>query len=193
MYWLSSQAGPEDVWAIWNNGFSEAEIADVIKLGEARRKGEAVVSSEGVEDHIIRQSKVSWIEQSEETVWLYDKIGWIARQLNGQFFRFNLDGFAESFQYTTYDQEGSHYDWHMDKGISNGLPPRKLSFVLQLSDPSEYEGGDLEIMAGKIVEKVEKKRGLVTAFPAWVLHRVTPITKGTRRTLVVWSCGPAFK
>jgi PKHD-type hydroxylase len=115
----------------------------------------------------------------------------IARNLNGQFFGFNLFGFNESMQYTVYKDNGGHYDWHIDKGILSSSP-RKLSLVLQLSDPSEYEGGDLEIMISKDVIKLEKRKGLVWAFPSWVLHRVTPVTKGIRRTIVVWVTGPKF-
>jgi len=73
------------------------------------------------------------------------------------------------------------------------MSPRKLSLVLQLTDPEEYEGGDLELMTSSDPIAVLKQRGLISVFPSFVLHRVTPVTKGTRRTLVVWACGPEFK
>ena len=65
--------------------------------------------------------------------------------------------------------------------------------MLQLTDPAEYEGGDLEIMSGAETDVVLKQRGLITVFPSYILHRVSPVTKGTRKTIVVWACGPAFK
>jgi PKHD-type hydroxylase len=71
--------------------------------------------------------------------------------------------------------------------------PRKLSMVLQLSDPSEYDGGDLEFYVQSEPIKAEKKKGIVYVFPSWVLHRVTPVTRGTRRSLVMWIAGPKFK
>jgi PKHD-type hydroxylase len=77
--------------------------------------------------------------------------------------------------------------------VPNDNVPRKLSMVLQLSHPSEYEGGDLELMTGNVPHICKKEKGLLYAFPSYILHRVTPITNGTRRTLVVWTSGPRFK
>lgn len=183
----------EQNFATWMNGFSESEIALITNIGESLIQTDAGVGGENKPNSAIRKSKVSWIAQNQDTTWLYDKLAFIARQLNGQFFDFDLFGFVEDFQYTVYDSESSHYTWHMDKGTMGGSAPRKLSLVLQLSDPSEYEGGDLELMAGAEPIMAEKKKGLVYAFPSWVMHRVTPVTKGTRRTLVVWIAGPKFR
>jgi len=71
--------------------------------------------------------------------------------------------------------------------------PRKLSVVIQLSDPSEYDGGNLQFMLGNESENAKKEKGMLYAFPSWVLHRVTPVTEGTRRSLVIWLSGPKFK
>ena len=65
--------------------------------------------------------------------------------------------------------------------------------VLQLSDPLEYVGGDLQIFTSPEPTSVDKEKGLIAAFPSYVLHKVTPVTQGTRKTLVVWVCGPSFK
>jgi PKHD-type hydroxylase len=184
--------GHEQVWATWKDAFSDSEIAAIIELGEARRQDSATINGDKL-DETVRKTKVSWIEQNDATVWLYDKMGFIARQLNGSHYDFDLSGFGESFQYTVYNEEGSHYDWHMDKGVIGTLPPRKLSLVLQLSDPTEYEGGDLLLLYGKEAVPMERAKGLVVGFPSWILHKVTPITKGTRRSLVVWTSGPKFR
>ncbi len=80
----------------------------------------------------------------------------------------------------------------MDCGPGNGSP-RKLSMVLQLSDPSEYEGGDLELFTSANPIITKKQKGIIHAFPSYVMHRVTPVTKGVRKTLVVWIAGPRFK
>jgi PKHD-type hydroxylase len=79
----------------------------------------------------------------------------------------------------------------MDIGAENECT-RKLSLVVQLSSPDEYEGGGLEIMASSEPVQVTKEKGLICAFPSFILHRVTPVTKGTRRTLVIWIAGPDF-
>ncbi len=71
--------------------------------------------------------------------------------------------------------------------------PRKLSLSLQLSDPARYQGCDLELSYGDGVQQAPRSRGTVIAFPSYVLHRVTPIASGTRKSLVIWASGPDFR
>ncbi len=178
-------------FAWWENGFTDNELESICSMGE-RMSPETALVGAGLANEDIRGSNVSWLESDG---WLGEKLQHIARQLNGKYFGLDLWGFAEKFQYTTYKyvkKSKQHYDWHMDNG-PNDNTPRKLSLVLQLSNPTEYEGGDLELMTGCKPEICKKQKGLLYAFPSYVLHRVTPITKGTRRTLVVWIAGPRFK
>ena len=84
------------------------------------------------------------------------------------------------------------YGWHQDYG-GKLSPSRKLSLVLQLADPSQYEGGNLQVMTGGEPTNVRKQRGLITVFPAYTLHQVTPVTQGTRQSLVAWISGPPFR
>ena len=84
------------------------------------------------------------------------------------------------------------YGWHQDYG-GKIAPSRKLSLVLQLSDPAQYEGGNLQVMTGGEPANVRKQRGLIAAFPAYTLHQVTPVTQGTRQSLVAWISGPPFR
>ena len=140
----------------------------------------------------LRLSKTAWIPQAEDTHWLYDRLAFIARKLNSQNYGFNLYGFCEDFQFTVYEDNGGHYTWHQDNGSGNDTP-RKLSLVVQLSDPKDYEGGDLQVFTSAEPVNIPKQIGLVVAFPGYTMHRVTPVTKGIRRTLVVWITGPAFK
>lgn len=179
----------------WENGFSEKQLEDIVSIGEELVKMESTVSSgngEGKTIEQIRKSEVSWISLNNRTEFIYNSMAYIARQLNGQFFNYDLYGFVEDFQYTVYRPEGDHYTWHIDKGRFN-TAPRKLSMVLQLSDPSEYDGGDLEFFLTPTPTTAKKEKGLVYVFPSYVLHRVTPVTRGTRRTLVIWISGPKFR
>lgn len=103
-------------------------------------------------------------------------------------------------QYTTYTSEDKgFYDYHQDsmgstiKDNVDQRLPRKFSISLQLSDPSEYEGGDLLIKSGVTPGVAPKAKGQVVGFPSFMLHKVTPVTSGIRRSLVVWVTGPAFK
>ena len=84
------------------------------------------------------------------------------------------------------------YRWHVDNNMQSDVPPRKLSMTVQLSDPSEYTGGELQLHDGEVQTAVNS-RGHVIIFPSYVLHRVQPVTSGTRRSLVVWANGPGFK
>lgn len=188
-----SIAIPEISFATWKNGFNESELARIIEIGDQLSITSATIGGRGNVDDNIRQSNTGWIALTEDTQFIYDRLGYVARQLNGQFFDFDIWGFVEDLQYTIYDDTGGHYTWHLDRGGSTSDTPRKLSLVLQLSDPSEYEGGDLEIFDGPVPSKVDKEKGLISAFPSFILHRVTPVTKGTRKTLVVWLTGPRFK
>lgn len=179
----------------WENGFTEEQINNIISIGESFSINDATVGGQkdGEDISKIRKSKTSWIKCNDQTVWLYDSLAYIVRQINGQFYDFDLYGFVEDMQYTVYvGKDESHYTWHIDKGF-NSLSPRKLSLVLQLSDPSEYKGGDLEFFYGSNPEKAIKKKGLIYLFPSWMLHRVTPVTSGIRRSLVVWVSGPKFR
>lgn len=187
-------ATQEQNFAHWENGFSESQISDIIQIGESLLPDDASIDK-NKKDNIesIRKSKVSWISQTPESNFIYDQMAYITRCLNAQFFQFDLFGFVEDMQYTKYHADGGHYDWHMDKGNLHPSP-RKLSLVMQLSDPDEYEGGDLEFLTrpGEPIQ-AKKEKGIIYAFPSYVLHRVTPVTKGTRKSLVVWVAGPKFK
>ena len=82
---------------------------------------------------------------------------------------------------------GDSFDIHQDFYFPNQI----YNIVVTLSD--EYEGGELQTFTQPEPQAVDKKRGLIAAFPSWALHRVTPVTSGVRRTLVVWVAGPQFK
>ena len=90
------------------------------------------------------------------------------------------------------EADGGHYDWHMDTGPDQ-FSRRKISITVQLSDPSEYEGGDLQLKINSGHQNTPKGFGTVVIFPSYLLHRVTPVTGGLRKSLVLWITGPAFK
>jgi PKHD-type hydroxylase len=187
-----SIAIPVIPFATWTGGFTDEEINKIINIGDRLALNEATIG-DGQIYSTIRESKTGWISLTPETTFLYDKLGYIARQLNGQFFDFDIWGFAEDLQYTIYDSSNAHYTWHVDHGGNVSFSPRKLSLVLQLSDPSDYAGGDLEIFTNSEPIKIDKQKGLIAAFPSYALHRVTPVTRGIRKTIVVWLTGPRFK
>lgn len=146
----------------------------------------------------LRRSKIRWIPRTDpEWDWLFRDIEFVCRRANVAF-GFDINLFHE-IQFTEYDSEDNgHYGWHEDL---RWVPPpdvnvhRKLSFVMQLSDPSTYEGGDLEMQIADGRPNVEdlKVKGTTIVFPSFVKHRVTPVTKGKRYSLVTWYEGPPFR
>jgi PKHD-type hydroxylase len=144
-------------------------------------------------DTAIRDSKIKFIESSlESNRWIFERFTGLINNANERFFQFELSR-LESLQYTVYN-EGQFYGDHMDLGYKNpNNAIRKLSFTLQLSDPSEYDGGDLVIKHGSTPDIARKNRGAITFFPSYIIHEVTKVTRGTRKSLVGWVTGPRWK
>lgn len=85
-----------------------------------------------------------------------------------------------------------HYDWHMDSHVPKDGIQRKLSVSILLSDPSEFEGGELQFK-GIEDRKILTKQGSIVVFPSFIEHKVTPVTKGVRYSAVTWASGPSFR
>ncbi len=139
----------------------------------------------------IRKSRVSYIPWVKEAEWIYQRLAAAVLECNKAMYSFQLSGFLEGLQVGQY-QAGSFFDWHQDFGYREHSI-RKLSIVAQLTDTSQYEGGDLEFFSGQSPQKAVRSRGTLVIFPSFVLHRVTPTTAGTRHSLVGWVSGPPFR
>lgn len=144
--------------------------------------------------HQIRRAELSWLDDIPQASWVMDRMMRLVAEANRESFGFDLTDFAESPQVARYgaEREG-HFDWHSDIGAGALAARRKLTVVVQLSDPSDYSGGTLEIRPGTSVLEAPAERGTAALFPAFMLHRVTPVTRGTRWSLTLWSHGPAFR
>lgn len=134
----------------------------------------------------LRKGRVSWIDDG-----LKDQLWRLVSDINAEFFRFDLDGILEPLQYAVYGP-GDHFGWHVD-AVAGQKPYRKLSLSVQLSDPSDYDGGELQMQLGCWTMTMPKGLGDVIAFPTWLPHRVLPVTRGVRHALVVWAAGPVFR
>jgi PKHD-type hydroxylase len=176
----------------WDGAFTPSELDAIVAYGDALRQAEAtLLDSADSPDSSYRNTRISWIEQSQETLWIFQKLVGATSTINQQAYHFDLAA-LESLQYTVYlAGEGSHYGWHVDHGRTPRR--RKLSLVLQLSAPTDYEGCDLQIYASSQIDTAPKTRGTLIAFPSYTLHRVTPITAGIRKSLVMWCSGPRFR
>jgi len=145
-------------------------------------------------DHNIRRSELVWIDDLPDAGWVMDHLIDVVRVANRDMFQFDLTEFAESAQIARYGAERQgHFDWHSDIGDGQVARKRKLTVVVQLSEPANYTGGTLEIMASNATSTGQKDRGTATVFPSYLLHRVTPVEEGERFSLTVWAHGPQFR
>ena len=174
--------------------FTPQQCQMVIDKGMSLKKEEAAVGMnkpQGKVDYKKRITTISWIPFKDMPE-MYKEIEATMLKANNNHFGFNGMRLTEVAQFTHY-LEGGFYDWHMDNDVSGKLQPpvRKISMTLLLSDPSTFEGGELEFMSdGK---KAKLKQGQAIFFASWLQHRVKPVTKGERKSLVMWFGGPSFK
>ena len=180
-----------NTYAYIENFLTKEECEKIIKIGKELNLDLGTVSPENKKNSEIRKSNISWIYPNEDTVWLFRKLVDGITNLNNQFFKFDITGLNEGLQFTNYKAPSGHYQAHTDKGLNT--PIRKLSVTIQLSDPLKYEGGDLKLIDDTEPVIAQKKQGMLYVFPSYVLHEVTPVTKGERNSLVAWVAGPNFK
>lgn len=168
---------------------------DIVRLGQSQTDQVGVLSA-STEDKKVRNSRIAWLDDK----WIDDWITPLVYELNLQSnWNFDLQ-YREKIQFTKYS-EGQFYNWHVDT-MSNPPEPdiqRKISVVVPLSKSEDYEGGDLEFYDSMISPREDKDRvvrdartrqkGTVIAFPSYVWHQVTPITKGERLSIVIWYNG----
>ncbi len=183
------QPNRQEEWAWMQNVFSPTELKAIIAIGEAEELDKARTGGKQSQEN--RDSFVQFLFPNDTTGWIFEKLAGVINEMNDRYWQFDLSSFEQGIQFTRYKAPGQHYEWHTDRGMPTGQ--RKLSLTVQLSDPDDYEGGDLELRWGKEPLKASREQSMITMFPSWTLHRVTPVTKGTRYSLVAWISGPPFK
>lgn len=148
----------------------------------------------GAMAHDIRRAEIAWLDDIPQADWVMNRMISLVASVNRSSFNYDLSDFGESPQVARYGAERQgHFDWHSDIGAGTWAAKRKLTIVVQLSDPQDYDGGALELRPDSNVATAPRSRGTATVFPSFVLHRVTPVTAGTRWSLTLWSHGPAFR
>ena len=190
-------------WMQYENGFTKEELEKIeadlkdIDFMEAETFG-GKQGMETAKNDEQRRSRIKWVPQDAKFGWIYAKLLDMAKDANSKLWKFDLHSMPEQIQYTEYDaSEKGHYDWHQDIGPGIGSL-RKISMTVQLSAPEEYEGGVLEYYVGGPLDgeghtKLMKKQGSVLVFPSYMPHRVTPVTKGIRKSFVLWLGGSSYK
>jgi PKHD-type hydroxylase len=202
--------------SIWYGTDLPKDIVDIIEKDLSEKFDDQMDDSRLYGDSLNkdkRTSKNAWIPT---THWVSGFIWHYVMRANRENFLYdlrNIDG--ESIQYTSYS-EGNFYGWHNDAGLMTAYKPksignridglaedfvnenielvRKLSFVLQLSDPNEYEGGNLQLLSEDGKSYIApRQRGTIILFDSRTQHRVLKITKGVRKSLVGWCVGPRWR
>ena len=176
--------------------FTPKQCQMIIQAGRSEPKNDAEVGNNkgikgGVIDTKTRTSHISWIP-FKKMVEMYQNIEKIMKQTNGNHFGFDNMQITEMAQYTEYP-EGGFYDWHIDSDLNcqNEPPVRKISMTCLLSPENEFEGGDLELMSENKVAKI--KQGHAVFFASFIRHRVAPVIRGNRKSLVMWFGGTPFR
>ena len=175
--------------------FTPDQCNQIIASGRAQKPQEAKVGMNkpggGAADTKKRVTKISWIP-FKEMGHMYQDLNEFIQKANENHFGFGDIQITENAQFTEYP-EGGFYNWHMDCDVNmeHEPPVRKISMTVLLNNPAEFEGGHLELMApGKFANL---KQGHAICFASFLNHRVNPVTRGMRQSLVVWFGGKAFR
>tara|TARA_R100000900_G_scaffold36073_1_gene29745 strand:- start:54 stop:674 length:621 start_codon:yes stop_codon:yes gene_type:complete len=186
---------------------------DIVRYGQEQEKQTALTGNADKDNLTNLDLKNIQKKRKSDVVWMSDK--WIYKEIQPYIYQANANAewnfewdWSESCQFTEY-KKGQFYDWHCDSYIEPYDQPdnqnthgklRKLSMTVSLTDPEEYEGGDLEFDFRNQDEAVQpsickeiRPKGSVVVFPSFVWHRVKPVTKGIRNSLVCWSIGYPFR
>jgi PKHD-type hydroxylase len=176
------------LWQMWNGSAPPEMLEYVQELADKAEAKEAGVFSGNNPDKTVRSSTVKWLHDQKLRDLLFEYV----KSANLAAFSFDVHNLAE-MQYTEYHaEEGGHYDWHHDiHWGSDKACDRKISITIQLSDPEEYEGGTFEF--SECENPMAKNKGTVLVFPSYLQHRVLPVTKGVRKSLVAWFFGPRWR
>lgn len=173
------------------NAFSPEECQQMIawpspnqKYGETLKPGS---ETDTVQDLGIRHTLSKYIYPKADSAWIFERIRDFVLQMNQQYYKFQLDGFP-SVQILEYPVNG-FYRQHID--LSRGpLSRRKLSVIVSLSPAGAYSGGELQNMEEQVLPMAQ---GTMVIFPSYLAHQVTPVTQGSRHTLVTWILGAPFQ
>lgn len=194
---IPSFISPSEGVVIWQNLFTEEECDNIIAIGELGEfmKGRVGSHGAGENNDDVRDSDITWIEPNDDTTWIFDRLAELVAKVNYDKFQLDLTRF-DGFQFSVYNPD-QHYTWHVD---TQALPRedgsfRKLSMSLMLSNPDEYEGGELGIADAGSTEHpklFKHNKGTVIFFYSFVPHIVQPVTEGKRMALVTWAMGPKF-
>lgn len=186
-------------WATWTSVIDAKSCDRIIERGKLLKSQDASMgdSFDSKVDKNYRSTQISWFDPQKDDD-ITKLVSLYATSANREFFGFDISHGIFELQFSAYNaDEKGKYDMHHDVMFkSEKRSDRKLSFVLQLCDPSEYEGGRFEF-GGNVPAQLNPDdflpKGSILVFPSMFQHRVTEVTKGTRYSLVSWIEGPKWR
>ena len=196
------------MWQMWEQhiDFPPEVCQSIVEAALAKPPAPARVGYDGRVDTDYRDSEVRFLHPCEdvpphyEQPWarLHARLGYYIGLANHNAFALDI-AHLQHLQFTTYRAERQgHFDWHRDTFWihPHEAMQRKLTAIVQLSDPADYEGGDFELdlaASERPCPQALKKRGTLLVFPSFLWHRVRPVKTGVRHSLVAWMAGPPWR
>jgi len=176
----------------FSNFFTAEEVAAIRALWDENAAKNAEVNNAGKAEtrDELRRSQIMFLKPGAND-WIYERLSQACIQTNTNRYKFEILGFQTELQLASYSNT-DFFEWHMDFGAGD-ISNRKLSISVQLSDSDEYEGGDLQFMINQNIVNAPREKGTAIIFPSFALHRVTPITSGSRKSIVGWIAGPPYR
>lgn len=192
VYRINKYSANTPKFGVLRDAFSHDEVERIKFLEKILTFTKGKVGPAQSEDDTARDSKIAFMGPNESTDWIYARLAGIVPKVNYDLFLLDVDQ-IEILQYTIYEATNEqHYEWHLDCHADYRDYDRKISGTLMLSDPSEYEGGELEIIVNGSPDKTEKlkpEKGHIAFFSSAFPHKVHPVTSGTRKSIVFWVLG----
>lgn len=178
-----------NLYQIWPSYFDVDAIRRVLAGVDAVEAERGTIFSRDETLQSVRIARVCWIDEP----WINDRLRSLAREANERDFHLDLGDHMETQVIHYAAEDAGHYGWHHDVqwGGESGLD-RKLSLTIQLSDPTTYRGGDLQLEELQTTADF-RAQGTAVMFPSVLRHRITPITAGRRTALVAWFFGPRWR
>ena len=181
----------------WDDAFTLDEIDKIVEMGYSQPLDKGMITNHNGKSDIpnLRSCTLNWHYPSESNEWIFSRVTEALSQVNSKVYHYELAN-IEPLQFASYNSNNKEfYGKHLDCtfGVDSPNTNRKLSVTLQLTDSDEYEGGDLLLYTCETPVVAPKKKGMMIVFPSFIMHEVTPVTKGHRHSLVTWAHGPLFK
>ena len=178
-----------ELYQVWSSSLTVNQMDTIVKTALCQPEHNATTFTSANVRADVRISSIRWLSDQ----WITNLLWSYVRKANQEAFDVDVHNKAE-IQFTEYlASQGGHYDWHQDvdwNGQSNN--DRKLSVTVQLSETTDYKGGNFEF--DEVTTNADfRSKGTVLVFPSYLRHRVLPVISGTRRSLVAWFFGPRWK